>query len=367
MNTGIENLAWGLARCGWNVHVLAGGAAPVGHGYDVPESVIYHFTGKPGMPEPHCAAFLELCQQNSFAAVIGWVRFLLPIAAAAETLTMQTVFIVNEGAVRDRSARRQGLRGLLRRFRAAMMPPRQAVDKNWALSRITCFVAISSAVVDNLSEIYGISPDDLKVIGRGVDTELFAPLVDFDSTRDGPFRVLYTGNIIPAKGLGTVAAALAQCGAPVELRLCGIDKEHYVAQLRSMLPSDGPHRIVFRDRLSTEDVRAELQAAHAFVFPSRSEGLGKSLLEAMAVGLPCVISDLPAFKDVVRDGTDALVVPVDDADAMAHALERLIADPGLRQRLGRAARERILESFSQAAEIAAWDALLQRNLKTEWS
>lgn len=219
-------------------------------------------------------------------------------------------------------------------------------------------VAISTAVADNVREIYGFVPDKVQIIGRGIDTSFYAPPEHRVRPLGGPMRLLYTGNIVAAKGLGTVVAALDRIAAPVELRLCGADRDGYLGRLRASMPADRRHRLVFRDRLSPDEVRAELQAADAFVFPSSSEGLGKSLLEAMASGLPAVVSDLPAFRDVVVDGVNALVAPVDDAEAFANAIDRLIADPESCSMLGRNGRQTICGKFSQELEIKSWEKLL---------
>jgi glycosyltransferase involved in cell wall biosynthesis len=79
--------------------------------------------------------------------------------------------------------------------------------------------------------------------------------------------------------------------------------------------------------------RALLPTADVFVLCSDYEGLPNVLLEAMACGLPCVITPAGGAADVARDGENALVIPFNDADALAHALQRLQHDEALRQRL----------------------------------
>ena len=352
MNTGLENLAWGLARCGWQVQVMAGGNAPTSHIYDLPEGIEYHFTGREGTPKNHLEAYLALADRQIPDVVIGWTRFLLPIAKTRGPGNARPLLIVNEGAVQDRSLRRSGLRGLVRMVRSEIRRLRSCKE---GIDRV---VAISTAVADNVREVYGFVPEKVQIIGRGIDTEFYAPPVHRVRAPGEPMRLLYTGNIVESKGLGTVVAALNLIAAPVELRLCGADQNGFLGQLRAKLPTDGPHRIVFRDRLPPDEVRAELQAADAFVFPSRSEGLGKSLLEAMASGLPAVVSDLPAFRDLVADGVNALVAPADDAAAFANAIIRLIDDPELRKVLGQNARQKICTEFSQELEIERWQELL---------
>lgn len=95
----------------------------------------------------------------------------------------------------------------------------------------------------------------------------------------------------------------------------------------------------------TDDVLAALIQGGYFVLPSRVEGLSNALLEAMATGLPVVVSDIPANTEAVRDGVEGIVVPVEDVNSLARAMLRLFRNPGLRMRMGSAARCRIEEVF----------------------
>jgi len=80
--------------------------------------------------------------------------------------------------------------------------------------------------------------------------------------------------------------------------------------------------------------------------PSRREGFGVACLEAMAAGRPVVASSVGGLRDLVVDGETGLLVPPGDVAALRAALEQLLGDAGLRERLGRAARERVLAEFT---------------------
>jgi glycosyltransferase involved in cell wall biosynthesis len=97
-----------------------------------------------------------------------------------------------------------------------------------------------------------------------------------------------------------------------------------------------------------------MAAADIFCLPSYREGFGLSLLEAAAVGLPSVASQIYGISDTVVDGTTGLLVPARDVEGLTHALTRLINDPVLRQQLGQAARQRAIDAFSQKTLLKEW-------------
>jgi GalNAc-alpha-(1->4)-GalNAc-alpha-(1->3)-diNAcBac-PP-undecaprenol alpha-1,4-N-acetyl-D-galactosaminyltransferase len=100
------------------------------------------------------------------------------------------------------------------------------------------------------------------------------------------------------------------------------------------------------------------RSAGMFVLPSRVEGTPNALLEAMSCGLPVIVSNgAPGLLEVVEDGKTGLVVPVNDATALAKAMCRLRDDDNLRGRLGRAAKVRV-EEFHLPRAIAKWESII---------
>ncbi len=102
-----------------------------------------------------------------------------------------------------------------------------------------------------------------------------------------------------------------------------------------------------------EDVPDLLAASDLFAFPSLFEGLGGSVLEAMALGLPIVASDLPAVREIVEEGKNALLVPVEDQDELADAIDRILQDPSLARAFGQRSREIFLERFTSTRSTEA--------------
>ncbi|MCG5239091.1 glycosyltransferase family 4 protein [Azospirillum doebereinerae] len=111
------------------------------------------------------------------------------------------------------------------------------------------------------------------------------------------------------------------------------------------------------------DVRAVWSRCHVAVLASRREGLPKSLLEAAACGRAIVATDVPGCREVAHAGENALLVPPDDANALAGALETLVRDSGLRARFGEASR-RLVESDMAADRVGARTVELYRSLLT---
>ena len=97
-----------------------------------------------------------------------------------------------------------------------------------------------------------------------------------------------------------------------------------------------------------EDLSAVHQASDLFVLPSLEEGMSVALLEAMAAGLPVVVTDIPGNRLLVDHDRHGLLVPTEDAEALSAAVTRIFADPDMAARLGVAGRDRVAEEFSLA-------------------
>jgi glycosyltransferase involved in cell wall biosynthesis len=107
-----------------------------------------------------------------------------------------------------------------------------------------------------------------------------------------------------------------------------------------------------------------LAGADAFVLPSFTEGHPKALIEAMASGLPCIASDCPGNRSLIRDGETGLLFDPSSAAALARALERALGDPALGRALGRRARTLVCEEYDLRRLVAAEIDLLKRAART---
>ncbi len=109
------------------------------------------------------------------------------------------------------------------------------------------------------------------------------------------------------------------------------------------------------------DIPQILAVASVACLPSYREGLPKSLLEAMASGLPCVTTDVPGCREAVRDGDNGLLVPAKNGLALADAIERLLCNPELARTMGKRGRERLELEFS-AQHVNERTLLLYRDM-----
>jgi glycosyltransferase involved in cell wall biosynthesis len=108
------------------------------------------------------------------------------------------------------------------------------------------------------------------------------------------------------------------------------------------------------------NVEDDMADSDAFVLTSASEGFPNALLEAMAIGLPCVTFDCPSGpREMSMDGQVALLVPLNDEQALEGALERLMLDADLRQSLGIQARASVVARYALDKVLVQWDALFE--------
>lgn len=170
---------------------------------------------------------------------------------------------------------------------------------------------------------------------------------------DGPYLVT-VATLEPRKGLDVLLSALAETVAP-GLRLVVVGNPGWGGvDLGSTLDALGlpPGRVHRLSSLPDEDLAAVMAGAVALVAPSRAEGFGLPVAEAMALGVPVVCSDAPALAEVTAGA--ALTVPVGDVVALAEALADVARDEGLRARLAKSGIARAADLTWRAAAEQTW-------------
>jgi alpha-1,3-mannosyltransferase len=168
-------------------------------------------------------------------------------------------------------------------------------------------------------------------------------------------RLIALGRVDVHKGIDRLLRALAEpAAARLEVDVVGpCASEALRGELGALAERLGvAARVRFRGALPAAAIDALLACAEAAVFPSRAEGFGLALVEAMAAGVPCVVQPIPAFVEKVRDGVDGLVVDFDEAASAARVLATL-GDRDLAA-LGAAGAE-AAEAWSWERVLPAWE------------
>lgn len=180
----------------------------------------------------------------------------------------------------------------------------------------------------------------ITVIPNYVETDRFSPAARPDPQPGARLRIGFVGRLEPQKN--PLALLQAVCGLDVELVMVGSGSLQ--SQLEEFAQEHGL-AVEFLGNRPNREIPAVLRACDLFVLPSLWEGHPKTLLEAMACGLPVVGTDVPGVRELIRHGeTGWLCAPT--ADGLQAALRLLLADHSLRTRLGQAGRDAVLQHFA---------------------
>jgi N-acetyl-alpha-D-glucosaminyl L-malate synthase BshA len=170
--------------------------------------------------------------------------------------------------------------------------------------------------------------------------------------------ILHLSNLRPVKRINLLLDTVARVQPRASFKLvilAGGDFAPFTEQVRRLGIAD---RVLVRENVL--DIEDYLQAADLGLFTSASESFCLSLLEAMWFGCPSVSTTVGGIPEVVTSGETGVLVPVPEADALARAVEGLLADPVARRRMGSAAQHRAQARFSADAIVPQYEALYRR-------
>jgi glycosyltransferase involved in cell wall biosynthesis len=197
----------------------------------------------------------------------------------------------------------------------------------------------------------------LHVVHCGVDPECY-PVRD----HCGPgSHLLFVGRLVAAKGLPILVDALARLRAQrpaIRLTIVGAGQEGAGIEARVRAEGLGNH-VRFTGYQTPEQVGEWLRLADVFVLPSLAEGVPVALMEAMVAGVPVVATSVGGLSELVEDGVTGFLVPAAAPGALAQRIEELLDDAGLRNRLGRAGRAKVVRDFNLALEVTRLRELFQ--------
>lgn len=242
--------------------------------------------------------------------------------------------------------------------------------KLWIMQRgLRHTVTVSDSLARAVAEQQLLDPTRNHVIYNGIHLERYqrAPAGRLHDRLGLPASarlVVSLGNVRPAKAYENLIAAAARLlpdQPELHFVVAGHVKDNVMAPLRQQMEdldvTDRIHFIGFVD-----DAAELLSDADLFVLSSRSEGFSIATVEALASGVPAVVTRCGGPEEIVTPGEDALMVPIDEPEALARAVEQLLVDSELRQRLARAGRETARRRFGMATMLDCYEALYRELL-----
>lgn len=212
----------------------------------------------------------------------------------------------------------------------------------------------TQTIAQQIAKRYRVRRDKLTVLANYIDTETFKPKQQEKTPR---YHLCYVGRFHVDKGIMLMLEVMRSL--PDDLRAVLIGHGPQLAEIQAYIEAyDLSVEII--ERVLNHEIPAYLADSLIYMQPTRYEGNPKTILEAMACGLPVISSDVLGVNDVITHDVDGWLCPVDDVDAFRVAVGRLLKDASLRVKLGQAARAKIVAEFSLDAAVEKQSAILER-------
>lgn len=216
-------------------------------------------------------------------------------------------------------------------------------------------VAVSKYTAAAVSRAFGVS--NVRVILNGIDARLWAPDTNARRSSGAPYKLLFVGNLSERKGADLLPRIMRELGRDYQLTcvlgLRGKQGTRY---------SEANIRAV--SGLTVGELRALYSSSNLLLFPSRLEGFGYAIAEAMACETPVVATDVSAIPELV-DGATGILCKRDDVDCFVSAVRTLCERPGIVQEMGRRCRQRVLRQFTEEEMARGYDLVLREVISAQ--
>lgn len=239
---------------------------------------------------------------------------------------------------------------------------KRALVKRLAIRSVDVAVTMSRANAELLVQKQGYARRRVRVVENGIPFGYGSAVVVADERAkrgldSATIALLFVGNLIPHKGLQLAIRALSMVHAPT-WRLFVVGEGPDEPAARVLATRLGVFdRVTFLGRRAAGEVEGIIGACDALVLPSSVEGMPYVILEAMACAKPVVSTRAFGIPEAVADGESGLLVEPGDVEGLSRALQEIIKDAALRERLGRAGRVRFEARFTLERQLSTMSAL----------
>lgn len=247
------------------------------------------------------------------------------------------------------------------------------IISRWLIKKANAVLAVSNATAQAL-QTWGVKKDRIFVVYHAIDFDQIIAdsqkqILSVPPRRDSNFKILVPGQLLRTKGQHTAIEAariLKEKGYDFAMWLVGdqkVGQENYSELLQKLITDYKLSKNVFLLGWR-EDTHSLMKIAQFIVFPTHTEGLGKVIEEAMILKRPVISTAVGGVTDLITDGETGLIFPVDDAEALAQSIEKLMLDKQLYDKIAQEAYQRIHKKFSLDKHVEAVQTVFEKTIKS---
>ena len=212
-------------------------------------------------------------------------------------------------------------------------------------NRLDGIITVSEDAAIEIQRAFSVPKKMIKVVYNGLNASIFRPIPEVEKV---PNRLIFVGNVAdPKKGIEHLLRAMPLMDPKITLVIVDGGTPPRIKSKDLIERFQLHDRVHITGRVTQEELVSWYSSAEVAVVPSLYEGFGFPAAEAMACELPVVATTAGALPEVVgKNNETGVLVPSRKAEALAEAIESLLADPARRRKIGRKARERVLDVFT---------------------